>query len=134
MLAERGEWNAVLAQYKVPSLHMSDYIHSKGAFASWKGDEQMRAAFLDALVRVIQRNVNKVFGIGIMLADWNAVNARYRLAETYGDSRPDAGAYALCAETCKSLVTNWISQRKGPPLCQHSVRRCRLQDLLSLRV
>jgi hypothetical protein len=35
-------WNAILSNDGVSAFHMTDYVSSKGEFASWKGDSARR--------------------------------------------------------------------------------------------
>lgn len=113
------EWNTLLGDFKVSHLHMTDYVHSRGPFKTWKGQEQKRADFLDRVIRVTARAMNKVFACGVWMKDFHAVNADYRLAEVYGEGRPDAGAYAFCAVTCEGLVTKWMREKKPTHAMSH---------------
>ncbi len=44
------EWHDVLRRFEAPPLHMRTFAHSINEFATWKGDEQRRIRFLEALI------------------------------------------------------------------------------------
>lgn len=73
------EWQGVLDDYRVPYFHMREYAHSRGPFASWKGDEERRAAFCGQLIKVTKRAINKLFACGVWLADYHEVDAPERV-------------------------------------------------------
>ena len=96
VMSTARRWNAfdrrflkVLRQYGVSTLHMYDYKHSQGDFASWKGDEPRRAAFLADLIKVAAAWIDRVFVRGTVVDDYRSVNQRYRLTERF------KGIYAI---------------------------------------
>ena len=58
-------WQAVLDEYKVSSLHMKHFAHSRGEFACWKHDDLKRSSFLKALINVLKHTVSYSFASGI---------------------------------------------------------------------
>lgn len=59
------EWQGVLATFGAPYLHMKEFAHSLGAFASWKGDEERRRGLLRELCAVIGKA--RLHGIGAVV-------------------------------------------------------------------
>ena len=58
------DWNNFLVKNKVSHFHMSEFAHSKGPFANWKG-EPRRAEFLGAAVHIISSHVE--FGVACIV-------------------------------------------------------------------
>jgi hypothetical protein len=101
-------WGAVLAKEGVTQFHMQEFAHAKGEFASWKGDEPRRAAFLAALVREVKRGVNKSFIHGVVLPDYRELDRQYQLTETVG------GPYSLSQFGCLYVAYRWLMAKKNP--------------------
>lgn len=59
-----SEWKEILRQYDVPYLHMKEYAHSVAGspFEKWKGNEDVRRAFLSSLMDIMGRKVLGVIG------------------------------------------------------------------------
>jgi hypothetical protein len=58
-------WQRVLDEYGVSSLHMKDFAHSRGEFASWKNDDLKRSSFLKSLIAVLKRSASYSFASGV---------------------------------------------------------------------
>lgn len=58
------EWSEVLCRFDVPYLHMKEYAHSVpgSPFEKWKGNEEVRTAFLSSLMDIMGRQVLSVIG------------------------------------------------------------------------
>jgi hypothetical protein len=77
-------WQEILnrSDFQVSSLHMRDFCHSTGEFASWKGDEQRRRNFLTALIGTIKARVRHSFAHSMYIPDYREVDKQYKLSET----------------------------------------------------
>ena len=110
------EWRAVLREYRVSSLHMKEYAHSRREFASWKGDEKKRKKFLETLISVMKRYTLRSFAQGVIMADYRTIDqASGHLLEFLGE------AYSLCARTCVKDVNSWATRRR--------YNRCRIKTV-----
>jgi hypothetical protein len=83
------DWRYILSVYEIEpaQFHMKDYVHSNGAFASWKGKESKRRAFLSELLRTF----NPLFvpiGSSVVLEDYGKLSSAHK--EMIGDE------YELC--------------------------------------
>jgi hypothetical protein len=99
------EWTRVLTAEGVTALHMREFAHFRGEFRAWRGAEDRRANFLQALGTVIKRHVRRSFSVGVRLADYRAVASTYQLAEQ-GPS-----LYAICAGLIARDIRQWLTQR-----------------------
>jgi len=106
-------WEQVLGRFKVPYFHAKEYAHSTGAFEGWKGEERKRKEFLQRLIHVMGAHVDRVVGVGVVLDPFHRINAKYQLAEKFGDDHPKAGAYAVAGWHCIDRTVGWI--RKAHP-------------------
>lgn len=110
-------WNAVLAQYNVPYLHMKEYAHSTGAFQGWKRQEEKRKAFLSDLIKVAKLNVRKGFMCSMPLQDYEEVNREFNLREYWGNE------YSLLGMAVVTALLGW--KLKHFP---HAPIRCIFED------
>src|SRR5665213_2033213 len=108
VMSSAVRWNAfdrrfmkVLRKYGVSSLHMKEYAHSNGEFASWKADESRRAAFLAELVKAAGPWIDRVFVRATIVDDYRKVNQRYRLTERM------RGVYAITQGGCLGQAIDW---------------------------
>jgi len=97
-LAFSAEWNYLLGRFDLPYFHMKEFAHSKGPFASWKGDEPTRARFLSKAVEIIKGHVIRGFASLVEIDIFERVQQRHALAEAVGVP------YSLAARTCVSKV------------------------------
>jgi hypothetical protein len=116
VMSSAVRWNAfdrrfmkVLREYGVTSLHMRDYAHSNGEFASWKGDEPRRAAFLAELVKTTSPWIDRVFVRATIVDDYRKVNRRYRLTERM------KGVYAITQAGSLGLAIDWGYRNSDRP-------------------
>ena len=100
------EWCGILKSEGVTSFHMSDFASSGGEFKEWLGDTARRKKFVARLSCCLKTNVNKGFRASIVLADFDEVNAEYKLSECLG--RP----YSMCANSCLTGVHIWSQSKK----------------------
>lgn len=117
------DWQAVLTKFRVPYFHMKEFAHSTGPYVSWRGKEEMRAAYMAALIAALKRNVSKAFCAGVYMPDFHRVDEEYMLSEAWGNGHPDSGAYAQCAHTCMSLVEDWMETRHPRDPIHHVFER-----------
>jgi hypothetical protein len=103
------EWSDMLARYGVPSLHMSEFVSSSGAFSAWRGQSEKRKLFIDEAVSCVKHNTNKGFACSIILSEHNEINAKYRLAEYAG--KP----YSLCGVMAIAMVREWAKKKRTDP-------------------
>ncbi len=99
------EWKKVLLDYGVSSLHMKQFAHSTGQYASWKGDEPRRRAFLGKLIAVIKKRVRHSFVCSVYMPD-------YRAVDSVNNIRSVRSPFALAGCTCVRRVRDW-AMRKG---------------------
>lgn len=66
------EWTLTLERYHVTRLHMKDYAHSRGEFATWKGDDTKRRDFLAELVSTVKATVQFAHVSSLAGDDWKA--------------------------------------------------------------
>src|SRR5262249_11484896 len=96
-------WNDCLKDFGVSALHMREFAHSRGEFASWKGDEEKRRRFLGRLISIIRVRMWHSFAGAVIMGDYRKVDTKYCLSEF---SRP----YALAACTCLAKLNNWCKK------------------------
>ena len=101
-------WQEILDAFEVSALHMKDFAHSRGEFASWRLDEPKRRRFLSGLIRVIQDHVEHTVASAVMMKSYNDVDQRYCLSEFM---RP----YTLVASTCVGAVGPWARSASYDP-------------------
>ncbi len=97
-LIESG-WARVLRDFEVPYLHMKEYAHSKGPFEAWKGQEDIRADFIEALVGSLQDR--ELYGVGAIVRhpDLHKFNQEYGLEiEAYS-----LGIYAMMIHSSRQF-------------------------------
>lgn len=101
------EWEAVLKhrRYNVKYLHMKEFAHSTGEFATWKGDEKRRSDFLKALTNVIAQRVKRCQILYVPPAAYDAVNNKFKLDDVI------AGTYSLCALIGYTQILKWMSKK-----------------------
>jgi hypothetical protein len=100
------EWRKILKrkEFNVPYFHMNEFAHSTGAFADWKGNEQRRRRFIDALIGVIVRHCKAGFACGIKDEIWSLMDDKWPLTELYGC------AFALAGRDCVNKTHFWAEQ------------------------
>jgi hypothetical protein len=105
------EWREFLASYSVPYLHMKEYAFSRGPFATWKGDEEKRAAFLREGIKVIKRRIHMTFVSHVMPEDYQEVDKLYDLR-----TLPEH-LFSVVSIGAVNRVTDWVKGRHpGCPL------------------
>lgn len=93
-------WKKVLKKFGVSSLHMKEFAHSLGEFKPWKNDAAKRAAFLSALIRVIQNTARHSFATALYLPD-------YRAIDSVRNIRGIRSPLAIAGCTVLQNVRNW---------------------------
>jgi len=101
------EWDAVLAEFGAPYLHMKEFAPGVGPFASWKDDKPRRADFLNRLIMVLKHHVNKVFQYRMVPDVFWTLNKERKLVEEWG------GPYALLAAFSLLQAESWWEIRHG---------------------
>lgn len=96
-------WKDCLNDFGVSAMHMREFAHSVGEFASWKDDEQRRRRFLSRLISIIQTRVWHSFASAVIMEDYKKVDSKYCLSEF---SKP----YALAGCSCLSKLHNWATK------------------------
>ncbi len=97
------DWKFCLAWYGISALHMKDFAHSRGGFASWKYNDSLRARFLGDLLRIIQENVDNSFACAVRMSEYAEVDQQYCLREW-------AHPYAIAGALCIRKVKLWASK------------------------
>jgi hypothetical protein len=106
-IAFERNWNECLEYFGVSALHMREFAHSRGEFASWKGNEKKRRHFLQWLIGIIRVRVWHSFASAVLMDDYRKVDAKYCLSEF---SRP----YALAGCTCITKLDHWAKRWAEP--------------------
>jgi hypothetical protein len=96
----KRNWNDCLRDFGVSSLHMRNFAHSRGEFATWKGNEDRRRGFLGRLISIIRVRVWHSFACAVVMEDYRSVDGKFCLSEF---SKP----YALAGCTCLTKVERW---------------------------
>jgi len=109
-LAFRPEWQKVLNGFGIETFHMSDFIVSKRAFATWKDDEDKRKDFLKRLCQKVIDLKPISFASGVNLWDWQLVNLNYELEEN------DLQPYALAGWSVVERVKDWCAESGLDPM------------------
>jgi hypothetical protein len=99
-------WSALLHSEGVTALHMSEFAHSTGQFAAWKGNEPRRSSFLAAMTREAKRTINKAFVTVLILPDYRDFDSRFKLTETLG------GPYAVAQTGSLFRAFDWLYSAK----------------------
>lgn len=107
-------WRAVLADFGVPHFHMKEYAHSTGAFeAGWKGENEKRQRFIEALLAVIDRCTLASVASMMERRTWDDVNAEFQVREYFGTE------YALCARLCVAEANRWMREHGHEPPAEY---------------
>ena len=93
-------WKDCLIDFRVRSLHMRDYAHSKRDFDGWQADKQKRELFISRLINIIKSRVRSSFASAVVMDDYEKVNATYCLFEF---SKP----LTLTGATCIAKLHRW---------------------------
>lgn len=81
-------WKDVLATYDVEVLDMAKCAQWKGhPYKTWNRDENLRRPFVAELAEAIVNTAEQIVVVRLVPADFNAVNARYRLGNGYLPAR-----------------------------------------------
>jgi hypothetical protein len=100
-----AEWPVILSAEHVSFMHMTDFVSSKGEFASWRGQSDRRRKFIADLSDCIKRNTNKAFSSSVLLDDYRVVNAEFMLAERVGQP------FTLCMRACLGGLKLWAGKK-----------------------
>ncbi len=100
-------WRNCLDDFGVSALHMKHFAHSRGDFLLWKGDEERRRRFIARLISIIRTRVWHSFASAVVMADYRAVDLKYRLSEF---SKPFTLAACSCIAKVEKWRVNWASQ------------------------
>lgn len=87
------DWNNCLNDFKVSSLHMKEFAHSRGDFETWKADEKKRRAFLSRIISIIRTRVQHTFASAVLMEDYRELDKEHRLSEF---AKPNAMAGGTC--------------------------------------
>lgn len=100
------EWQSLLREYGLRFLHMKDFAHSNGEFASWRGRADHRKRFLERAIGIISRRSRMLIGVTI---------EKKGFAEVYSSSgifphlykNEYAAASMLTLTGCSSWAGRW---------------------------
>lgn len=100
-------WTAALQKHGVKALHMKEFAHSakKSEFASWKGKEDKRIAFMSDMTGVIKSCDLQRVSMTIVLAHYDECNRKYRMRET------DLTPYTTAVLKAISHLVSWHRER-----------------------
>lgn len=100
-------WPALLTKYGIDApFHMAEFMARQHHFTSWSGTDADQKAFRTDAARLIRRNTNKPFAVGVALADFR------RMFEVY--DVPDAvprQPYPWCALKACDHLFDWMRNR-----------------------
>src|SRR5262249_21345852 len=94
------EWSNALKEFGLSYFRMSEFAQSVGQFARWRGQESMRRALLDRLVRSIIPHPQHWSGAAIMKEPYQRVDKDYELHEY-------AQRYPICGAMCIVKMRQW---------------------------
>lgn len=113
------EWAAVLRDFGVPYLRMSEFAHSLGAFSSWRNEREKRRAFLVGLLAPMQRAIQRAFIFHLIPAEFEAVDSMYDLA-LIGADGSRAGPYGMASLLCLHSATEFVWTADPGKLITHA--------------
>jgi uncharacterized protein DUF3800 len=102
------EWHDVLRRFEAPPLHMRTFAHSINEFATWKGDEQRRIRFLEALMGVIRIRTRTSFATAVL------INGFEDVANQYPDIREQYTPFGIAANSSIVKVVRWADRSQIP--------------------
>jgi hypothetical protein len=104
------QWNAILKDFDLPDgtiFHMNKFARNIRPYEAFENQPRRKAELISALVKCAKRNVNKAFSCTVALRDWERLNRRYCVAESFGYP------YPLCGRTCVAMVSSWARKKAG---------------------
>ena len=100
------DWNAMLAAYEVPYLHMKEFAHYRGPFEKFQQlDSGPRIDFMKEATRTIQQSVEFGFVCVVNYEDFRNVNAQFQLKEHL------RSPYALAGRFCIARSNAWVREQ-----------------------
>lgn len=96
------EWDNCLEALGLAALHMRDFAHSRGEFATWKDDEPRRRRLINSLLWIVETHVEYTAACGVMIKVYNAANEKYLLEEFM---KP----YTMAAASCAFGIAEWAA-------------------------
>lgn len=102
------EWREELDSQGITDFHMTDFMACAQGFDKFRGRQELQAEILTNLIKIIKKNVRKSFATTILLDDWKAVNAEYRLKECH------ATPYAMASLSVLNRSLMWIGRPHKP--------------------
>lgn len=97
------EWNACLESYKVTSLYMKHFAHSRGEYEGWKNDQPKRRNFLNSLMWIIEDHIDFSATEAVYMAAFDASDEEYQLSEVM---RP----YTMGCLSVAGRIFHWGSE------------------------
>src|SRR5687768_9196303 len=89
-LSFESEWKAILDRYKISTVHMRDFAHSRREFVGWTEDS--RRGLLSELITTITLCDATVFGAVMPMLVWNGMTA--------GQRKGALDPYFCCMQEC----------------------------------
>jgi len=111
------EWERVLEEFEAPYLHMKEFAHSVGPFATWKNDDAKRAGFIGSLIKVLKRRVNMVFQYRLVPDVFHKFDREYMLTEAFGNP------YAFTTMATVRLAQYWFESHYPKDQIEHVVEK-----------
>lgn len=109
-LGFESDWATVLRRFDVPYFHMKEYAHSTGAFETgWRGENEKRQRFIEALLAVIDRYALASFASMIERKTFDEVNREFQVREYFGTE------FAICARLCIAEANRWMREHAYEP-------------------
>ena len=99
-VAFEKDWQRILSMFKMTRLHMKEFAHSTGEYATWKGNESRRREFLRRLIGTLKVRAHHSFACAVLMEDYRRVDSRYKLHEVISP-------YTMAARTCVGKVREW---------------------------
>jgi hypothetical protein len=101
------EWQEILQAEGVSAFHTTEFVSSKGEFATWSGKEpekvERRRKFVENLMGCVQNNCARFFRASLYIPDYERVDKEFVLSEAIG--RP----YAVCSSSVAYSLRIWAN-------------------------
>ncbi len=106
------QWNVLLKRYDIPApFHMTDFANGGGKYKHWRQNHgAQEAQFFVEAIKLLKRNVNKSFGVGVAIDDLKCMQATYQLPDDINNDSP----YAWCTLLFYHQVSAWFRKQHGP--------------------
>ena len=99
-------WANILRARNVKEFHMTDFMHEEVIDGAWKKDDGRAENFLKKLVNAICNTAEYAPTVMIYLSDWEELNKKYQLRESWHTP------LALAGGSCIQLIYDWCERKR----------------------